>query len=66
LVNYKTLWAISLVEQLLGFHTIRNQFAHDYPDDSEQNAATLNLAYSQATALLNALKQVREFTEKRV
>jgi hypothetical protein len=66
LVNYKTLWAISLVEQWLGFRTIRNQFAHDYPDDSEQNAATLNLAYSQATALLNALKQVREFTEKRV
>ncbi|MDD2863519.1 MAG: hypothetical protein PHC99_02190 [Methylococcales bacterium] len=58
--------AIPSVEEWLGFRAVRNQFAHDYPDDSEQNAATLNLAYSQATALLNVLEQVREFTEKRV
>ena len=58
--------AISSVEQWLGFRAVRNQFSHDYPDDSEQNAATLNLAYSQATALLNVLEQVRTFTEKRV
>ncbi len=58
--------AISSVEQWLVFRTVKNQFAHDYPDDSEQNAATLNLAYFQATALLNVLEQVREFTEKRV
>lgn len=58
--------AIPSVEQWLSFRAIRNQFAHDYPEDSQQNAATLNLAYSQAQSLLDVLSQIRVFAEKRV
>jgi hypothetical protein len=58
--------AIPSVEQWLAFRQVRNQFAHDYPDDSEQNAATLNLAYQQAGILLNVLQQITIFAQKRL
>jgi hypothetical protein len=58
--------AIASVEQWLAFRKVRNQFAHDYPEDSEQNAATLNLAYEQANDLLQVLEQVRTFAQNRL
>lgn len=58
--------AIPSVDEWLSFRAIRNQFAHDYPEESEQNSATLNLAYSHAQSLLGVLKQVRVFAEKRI
>ncbi len=57
--------AIPSVDEWLQFREIRNQFAHDYPEDSEQNAATINAAFEQATKLLQVLEQVREFAENR-
>ena len=58
--------AIPSVEQWLAFRKIRNQFAHDYPEDSEQNAAVINLAYNYAEQLLAVFNQVNSFIEKRV
>jgi hypothetical protein len=58
--------AIPSSAQWLGFRQLRNAFAHDYPDDSEQTCATLNLAYSQAIQLLVVLKQSRDFALQRV
>lgn len=58
--------AIPSVEQWLAFRKIRNQFAHDYPEDSEQNSAVINLAYNYAEQLLAVFNQVNSFIEKRV
>jgi len=39
---------------------IRNQFAHDYPDDPEKNASVLNLAIDAASTLEAILARVQE------
>ncbi|CAK0771493.1 conserved hypothetical protein [Gammaproteobacteria bacterium] len=58
--------AIASVDQWLAFRKVRNQFAHDYPEDSEANAVTINLAYVQAEDLLRVLVQARDFALKRI
>jgi hypothetical protein len=58
--------AIPSTHQWLAFRKIRNQFAHDYPEDSEQNAAVINLAYEQASELMTVLMQVKSFLSGRV
>ncbi len=42
---------ISSVEHWQTIRNIRNQFAHDYPDDPDKNAAQLNLALASASEL---------------
>lgn len=39
---------------------IRNQFAHDYPDDPEKNASVLSLAIDAASTLEAILARVQE------
>ena len=43
---------------------IRNHFAHDYPNEYELNAQTLNSAQGQAQALLQAFEQLQAFIAK--
>jgi hypothetical protein len=38
--------------------TIRNKFAHDYPDDPEKNAALINIATQTAQTLVGALRLI--------
>jgi len=42
---------IDSVERWQMVRNIRNQFAHDYPDDPDKNAAQLNLAFESARDL---------------
>lgn len=53
--------AIKSATQWLTLREIRNQFAHDYPDDSELQAAILNKAYALANELLAVLEQIEKF-----
>jgi hypothetical protein len=39
---------------------VRNQFAHEYPDESEKNASALNLAIEAAGALEAILARIQE------
>ena len=43
------------------FRKIRNQFAHEYPDDPDLNASLLNLAYEQGKVLQQAFLHVKKF-----
>jgi hypothetical protein len=40
---------------------MRNQFAHDYPDDPEIQSALLNKAFGMARQLLQCLDHVVRF-----
>jgi hypothetical protein len=40
--------------------TIRNKFAHDYPDDPDKNAALINIAIQTAQNLLNELCSIEK------
>ena len=40
--------------------SIRNKFAHDYPDDPEKNAALVNLATEAAQAMVGALAAIEK------
>jgi hypothetical protein len=42
---------IDSVEKWQTVRTIRNKFAHDYPDDPDKNAAQLNLAFASVSDL---------------
>ncbi|MGZ8256390.1 MAG: hypothetical protein ACXWTX_01330 [Gallionella sp.] len=53
--------AIESATQWLILREMRNQFAHDYPDDSELQAAVLNKAYALAQELLAVLAHVEKF-----
>ncbi|CAK0769545.1 conserved hypothetical protein [Gammaproteobacteria bacterium] len=39
------------IDKWQDLRSIRNKFAHDYPDDTEKNAAQLNLAFASAPEL---------------
>ena len=52
---------IDSANQWLLFREMRNAFAHDYPEDSELNATTLNKAMPLAEALLALYHKVRDF-----
>lgn len=46
---------IESVEKWQQIRSIRNRFAHDYPDDPEKNAAHINLAFETALDLYQTL-----------
>jgi len=56
--------ALSSVEQWLRLREMRNQFAHDYPDDPEIQASLLNKAFDMADYLLDALDRSVRFSAK--
>lgn len=56
--------ALSSVDQWLKLREMRNQFAHDYPDDPEIQASLLNKAFDMAVQLLTILDQVIVFSKK--
>jgi len=53
--------AIESTDQWLRLREMRNEFAHDYPDDPELQAAILNKAYPLANELLTILNKVELF-----
>lgn len=56
--------ALVNVEQWLKFREMRNQFAHDYPDDPEIQSSLLNKAYDMASQLIHTLEHVLLFAQK--
>ncbi|WP_409419048.1 hypothetical protein AB8616_21300 [Marinomonas sp. RS-M-Aa-14] len=56
--------ALDSVEQWLKLREMRNQFAHDYPDDPEIQSALLNKAFGMAGLLLQCLDHVVRFAAK--
>ena len=56
--------ALDSVEQWLKLREMRNQFAHDYPDDPEIQSALLNKAFGMAGQLLQCLDHVVRFAAK--
>lgn len=56
--------ALNSVEQWLKLREMRNQFAHDYPNDPEIQASLLNKAFDLAAQLLATLDQVIVFAAK--
>lgn len=56
--------ALSSVEQWLRLREMRNQFAHNYPDDPEIQASLLNKAFDMADYLLDALERTVHFSVK--
>lgn len=56
--------ALDSVEQWLKLREMRNQFAHDYPDDPEIQSALLNKAFGMAGQLLRCLEHVVHFAAK--
>lgn len=55
--------AIESAARWLRLREMRNQFAHDYPDDPEIQASLLNKAYFMAGDLLEALEHVKAFSK---
>jgi hypothetical protein len=53
--------AIASADKWLILREMRNEFSHDYPDDPELQAATLNKAYNLASDLLGVLNEVEAF-----
>lgn len=56
--------ALTSVDQWLKLREMRNQFAHDYPNDPEIQASLLNKAFDMAAQLLAILDQVILFSKK--
>lgn len=54
--------AIDSAAQWLRLREMRNQFAHDYPDDPEIQASLLNKAFELAHQLVETLEHVKAFT----
>lgn len=55
--------ALPSVDEWLELREMRNAFAHDYPEDSELQAATLNRAYAAAGRLQEILAHVKRYAE---
>lgn len=53
--------ALPTVDEWLELREMRNAFAHDYPEDSELQAAILNRAYTAADRLVEILQHVKQF-----
>ncbi len=53
--------ALPSADEWLEMREIRNAFAHDYPEDSELQVATLNRAFVAAQRLVEILQQVNTF-----
>lgn len=56
--------ALPLVDEWLELRELRNAFAHDYPEDSELQAAILNRAFVAADRLLEILQHVKVFAAR--
>lgn len=56
--------ALSSVDEWLELREMRNAFAHDYPEDSELQAAILNRAFVAADRLVEILHHVKEFAAR--
>lgn len=53
--------AIESAERWQKFREMRNQFAHDYPDDPAIQASLLNKGFDLAEALLSELETIKTF-----
>jgi hypothetical protein len=53
--------ALPSVEEWLELREMRNAFAHDYPEDSELQAATLNRAFAAANRLIEIFHHVKSY-----
>lgn len=47
-------------EMWQGIRSIRNKFAHDYPDDSDKNAALVNIATEAAQGMIKLLTAIEQ------
>lgn len=56
--------ALPSVDEWLELREMRNAFAHDYPEDSELQAAILNRAFSKADRLVEILQHVKQFAAR--
>jgi len=55
--------ALPSVEEWLELREMRNAFAHDYPEDSELQAAILNRAFLAANRLVEILQHVKNYAQ---
>jgi hypothetical protein len=55
--------ALPSVEEWLELRQMRNAFAHDYPENSELQAAISNQAFSAATRLVEILQHVKHYAQ---
>ena len=58
--------AIVSADAWLDLREIRNNFAHDYPQEPEERAALLNQAFDAADSLLQALEHADRFASRYV
>lgn len=58
--------ALPSVDEWLELREMRNAFAHDYPEDSELQAAILNRAFSTADRLVEILQHIKGFAARYV
>jgi hypothetical protein len=56
--------ALPSVDEWLELREMRNAFAHDYPEDSELQAAILNRAFSATDRLVEILRHVKQFATR--
>jgi hypothetical protein len=56
--------ALPSVDEWLELREMRNAFAHDYPEDSELQAAVLNRAFVAADRLVEILHHVKRFAAR--
>ncbi|MET4161004.1 hypothetical protein ABIE61_000826 [Marinobacterium sp. MBR-111] len=56
--------AIESANEWLQLREMRNQFAHDYPEDSDIQASLLNKAFGLSERMLVILKGVSDFAER--
>lgn len=56
--------ALPSVDEWLELREMRNAFAHDYPEDSELQAAVLNRAFDAADRLVDILHHVKKFAAR--
>lgn len=56
--------AIRSASQWLLLREMRNQFAHDYPDDPEIQAGLLNKAFGLAAVMLDVLGEITAFASR--
>jgi uncharacterized protein with HEPN domain len=63
----RMLWAkdaLHSVDEWLKLREMRNAFAHDYPEDSELQAAILNRAFVAVDKLVEILHHVKGFAAR--
>ena len=61
LYRLEKIGAIASADDWLLMREARNSFSHDYPDDQELQAASLNKAFELATQLLEVVNGIKGF-----